>query len=107
MVHAIGPKWKGGFGDEFSDLRSCVIKALDILSALKMKSISFPAISSGIFGFPKEICAEIMIHAAIDFVKEKEAQNMPKIDEIRFTNFDSETVAEFQKVFQKAEKSLI
>lgn len=68
---------------------------------LQVKSISFPAISSGIFGFPKERCAKIMFHAFFQFCK-----NFPDsyVKLVRYTNYDDQTVtcfvSEFDDIFQ-------
>jgi O-acetyl-ADP-ribose deacetylase (regulator of RNase III) len=72
-------------------VRSCLDKAEE----LKLTSISLPAISSGIFGFPKEKCASIMFDIAIQYSKER--QGKTSIQEIRFTNFDDKTVDLFEK----------
>jgi len=65
---------------------------------MKAKSISIPAISSGIFGFPKDLCASILFDAAIEF-----ADKYPEscLNNICYTNFDMPTVQYFLKEAQK------
>jgi len=81
-------------------VRSCLEKAEE----LNAKSISLPAISSGIFGFPKEKCATIMFDMAISYVKEKKGKT--GLQEIRFTNFDDKTVELFDKECKKLQSTI-
>jgi len=62
-----------------------------------LNSISIPAISSGIFNFPKDLCAKILFQTAIDFCE----GNPKTVNEIRFTNFDAKTVEIFAAEFKK------
>src|SRR3990172_3915451 len=54
VIHAVGPRW--GEGDEDNKLKSAVISSFKLADEKKLKSISIPAISAGIFGFPKDRC---------------------------------------------------
>jgi O-acetyl-ADP-ribose deacetylase (regulator of RNase III) len=62
------------------------------------KSISIPAIGSGIYSIPKEVCAKILLEVAIDHLENKEDST---VNEIRFVNFDENTVEYFSKEFNK------
>ena len=97
MIHAVGPVWKDGHSKETEQLRDCVRNSLGKFEGKVIKSISLPAISSGIFGFPKELCAEIMIKTAILMIEKGETE----VEDIRFTNFDMPTVDVFQKKFEE------
>jgi len=90
ILHAVGPTWRGGNEGEEIFLQMTVRTCLDKAEELKAASISLPAISSGIFGFPKEKCATIMFDIAVQYIKEKGSKTTLK--EIRFTNFDDKTV---------------
>lgn len=68
VIHAVGPVY--GEGDEDSKLAHATLNSLKIAKEKKIKSIAFPAISTGIFHFPIKRCAEIMIKVAMDFLKE-------------------------------------
>jgi O-acetyl-ADP-ribose deacetylase len=59
VIHAVGPRW--GEGDEDAKLRSAVAATLRTAAEKGFRSIAMPAISAGIFGFPKDRCARIMI----------------------------------------------
>jgi len=95
VLHAIGPTWHGGSQGEEIILGMTVRSCLEKAEELKHTSISLPAISSGIFGFPKEKCATAMFAMAIQYVKENKGKTGLK--EIRFTNFDDTTVTIFDK----------
>jgi len=71
VIHAVGPMWHGGEEMEMLVLRQCMWKSLEKTEELSLRSISIPAISSGIFRFPKELCAEILFETALDFFKKK------------------------------------
>ncbi len=66
VIHAVGPRM--GEGDEDEKLRSATLESLKRAHEKGLKSIAFPAISTGIFGFPKERCAKIMLTAAREFL---------------------------------------
>lgn len=97
VIHAVGPVWKDGYSKEKEQLRDCVRNSLAKFEGKEIKSISFPAISSGIFGFPKDLCADIMIKTAILIIEKRETG----VEEIRFTNFDMPTVKVFQEKFEE------
>ncbi|MHC4323627.1 MAG: macro domain-containing protein [Planctomycetota bacterium] len=67
VIHAVGPRM--GEGDEDLKLKNATLNSLKTAEENNLKSISFPAISTGIFGFPIERCAEIMLKTTIDFLK--------------------------------------
>lgn len=59
VIHAVGPRM--GEGEEDNKLRSAVKSVLELASSRGLRSVSMPAISSGIFGFPKDRCAAILV----------------------------------------------
>ncbi len=67
VIHAVGPRM--GEGDEDRKLKNATLNSLKVADKHKLKSISFPAISAGIFGFPIDRCAEIMLGTTIDYLK--------------------------------------
>jgi len=95
VFHAVGPMWHGGKQGEDIVLGMCVRSCLEKADELKLNSISLPAISSGIFGFPKEKCSSVMFEMVRGYFKEKEG--VSSIKEVRFTNFDDRTVDIFEK----------
>jgi O-acetyl-ADP-ribose deacetylase (regulator of RNase III) len=67
VIHAVGPRM--GEGNEDEKLTNATLNSLKLADENSLKSISFPAISAGIFGFPIERCAEIMLKTTIDYLK--------------------------------------
>jgi len=94
VIHAVGPRW--GEGDEPAKLRRAALSALDRAAEKACAGVAMPAISSGIFGFPKAACAEILIEAAVDYLTERPAG---PVRCVRFTIIDEETVAVFREAF--------
>jgi len=67
VIHAVGPRM--GEGNEDQKLKNATLNSLKLADDSHLKSISFPAISTGIFGFPMARCAEIMLRATINYLK--------------------------------------
>ena len=61
VIHAVGPVWNGGETDEEALLAGCYRSALDLAAALRLTSIAYPAISTGIYGFPADLAARIAV----------------------------------------------
>lgn len=76
VIHAVGPRY--GEGNEDEKLRQATLNSLKRASENKLCSIAFPAISTGIFGFPKDRCAEIMLRTVSDFL-EKETSSLQEV----------------------------
>lgn len=96
VIHAVGPRW--GEGDEDDKLKSAVRSSLKLASDKNLKSIAMPAISAGIFGFPKERCAEILLRESEEYLKENPETS---IREINICIFDDRTADIFLKEFKK------
>ncbi len=67
VIHAVGPRM--GEGDEDGKLRDATLNSLKIADQHHLESISFPAISTGIFGYPLDRCARIMLSTAIEYLE--------------------------------------
>ena len=61
VVHTVGPVWRGGHRGEAEVLASCYRRSLEVANGLGARSIALPAISTGIYGFPKELAAGIAV----------------------------------------------
>jgi O-acetyl-ADP-ribose deacetylase len=61
IIHTVGPVWSGGESDEVGLLGSCYRRSLQVADELGARSVAFPAISTGAFGFPSDLAAEIAV----------------------------------------------
>jgi len=96
VIHAVGPRM--GEGDEDKKLINAINSVLNLASEERLKSISVPAISAGIFGFPKDRCARILVSETVRFLKRKPESSL---DLIEFCIFDQEALGLFKGEFEK------
>ncbi len=92
VIHAVGPVW--GDGDEDNKLESAVTGSLRVADELKCSTIALPAISTGIFGFPKERAAQIIFSAIEKYFAENPAS---RLRQVRLVLFDQSTIDVFVK----------
>jgi O-acetyl-ADP-ribose deacetylase (regulator of RNase III) len=92
VIHAVGPVW--GEGEEERKLRSAVRSALKLADELGLKSIALPAISTGIFGYPKREGVRVIVDEVISYLKENPDTSLK---EIHFTAIDRETAELFKE----------
>jgi O-acetyl-ADP-ribose deacetylase (regulator of RNase III) len=81
VIHAVGPVWRGGDAGEAELLASCHRRALEIAAELGCTSVAFPAISTGLFGYPMELAASTAVTAARKSVQ-------AHVELVRFVLFD-------------------
>ncbi|RLE63173.1 MAG: ADP-ribose-binding protein [Thermoprotei archaeon] len=93
VIHAVGPKYGDPAGDV--KLASAIRNALNKADELGLSSIALPAISTGVYGYPYERCAEIMVE-----VIKKEVRNMRNLKRIVVCLYDNEAYNKFIKVFR-------
>ena len=96
VIHAVGPIWGDPGDDEDAKLEAAVIGSLCVADELRLSSISLPAISTGIFGFPKERAAGIMIKAIEGYF---DAKSISGIKIVRLVLFDAPTLTAFQEAW--------
>ena len=103
IIHAVGPMWTNGYKNEESQLSSAIWNCLKITESYGASSVAIPAISSGIFGFPKRLCAKVLFDTVEEFatLRKDEPTQREYIKEVRFTNFDKETVDIFKDEFTR------
>lgn len=92
VIHTVGPQW--GEGDEDNKLESAVRSSLELAAREGLTSIALPAISTGIYGFPVDRAAGIMLKTVRDVLETGEADGL---NEVRIVLFDDRTLAEFQQ----------
>jgi len=88
VIHTVGPVWQGGNNNEKTLLANCYRNSLALAVENNCTSIAFPNISTGIYGFPKEIAAEIAIREVRSFLLTNKS-----ISQLFFCCFDSENFA--------------
>lgn len=92
VIHTVGPVWKGGNNGEDAQLANCYASSLNLALKNGCKSVAFPNISTGVYGFPKERAARIAVTAAQDFVHDR------SIGKIIFVCFDDENYKLYQNI---------
>lgn len=93
VIHAVGPVWKGGNQNEKELLYSAYWQSLCLAKEKKARSLSFPNISTGIYGYPKTEAVYVALSAVKDFIR----QNPDVFDAIHFVCFDEENFLLYQK----------
>jgi O-acetyl-ADP-ribose deacetylase len=94
VIHTVGPIWNGGRHGEAETLAACHRNALAVAAGLGCRSIAFPAISTGIYGYPVDLAAPVAVGA----VREHSALEL-----VRFVLFDDATYAAFSAACSPAE----
>ncbi|MFL6400469.1 MAG: macro domain-containing protein [Nitrososphaeraceae archaeon] len=103
VIHAVGPRL--GEGNEDYKLRKAVRSSLLLASERGFRSIPMPAISSGIFGLPKDRCAKILVEESKTFLQDSNNDNISNnntistLDIVEFCIFDNETLICFSNQF--------
>jgi O-acetyl-ADP-ribose deacetylase (regulator of RNase III) len=87
VIHAVGPVWRGGGRDEEKLLADAYRNALRIADNTKLRSVAFPNISTGIYGFPKELAAGIAISTVSAFL-----ETARHLERVIFCIFDQENL---------------
>jgi len=90
VIHAVGPIWRGGGHGEADQLASAYRRALEVAEGLDCRTVAFPALSTGIFGYPPELAAPVAVAA----VQELE----DRFDEVRFVFLDDRARTVFAQV---------
>ena len=91
VIHAVGPVWRGGSHGEGETLASCYRESIRLADKLGLRSIAFPSISTGIFGYPVDQAAPVALRAAKETLSAA-----AKVREVRFVQFDDATWRAYQ-----------
>lgn len=96
VIHTVGPVWNGGNHKEDDLLASCYHNSLILAFENKIKTIAFPAISTGVYGFPLERAIKIAAKEVKAFL-----ENNYSIEKVIFVCFDDDTYQSYQKVIKQ------
>ncbi|MCD6358975.1 MAG: O-acetyl-ADP-ribose deacetylase [Dehalococcoidia bacterium] len=97
VIHTVGPMWRGGNRGEGETLASAYRQSLNEAVGKDLKSISFPSISTGVYGYPVAKAACVAIDTVIGFLKKEDIS----LEEVRFVLFDSNTYAVYEKTLNE------
>jgi len=90
VIHTVGPVWNGGTHNEAELLEQCYANSLRVAVEHGVRTIAFPCISTGIYGFPKKPAAEIAVRTVKSFTGD--------INEVTFVCFDAESYQMYQGI---------
>jgi|SRR5690625_1133349 len=93
VIHTVGPIWRGGKENEEQLLKNCYKNSLKLAEERKLKSIAFPNISTGVYGYPKQEAAEIAVKAVKNFKSDH-------IKKCLFVCFDQENFDIYQELLR-------
>lgn len=98
VIHTVGPVWQGGGSGEDAALASCYRQALELASRHGIRTIAFPAISTGVFGFPADQAAQVAVAAVRAYLGDR---GLP--EEVIFCCFSTESAAAHHAALAKAD----
>lgn len=96
VIHAVGPVWKGGGGGEELLLASCHERALELAREHGCRTVAFPAISTGAYGYPPELAATIALAATIEAL-----ERLPRIEKVRFVFVDDGLLNSYERALAR------
>ena len=94
VIHAVGPRM--GEGNEDEKLKKATLSALNIADQHNLKSIAFPAISTGIFGYPMDQCAKVMLVTLVEYLTK-----VTGLEKVAFCLFDEDALNIFSEEFSR------
>ncbi len=98
VIHTVGPIWRGGNSGESELLASCYRESLSLALQNSAKTIAFPSISTGIYGYPIDKAAAVALSAVKEFLMQGDG-----IGEVRFVLFDDSTYRGYEQVLSALE----
>ncbi len=96
VIHAVGPIW--GEGQEEEKLAGCVLGSLRVADRLELKSVAFPAISTGIFHFPIDLAAKIMLSTIEGYLDDNPGSSLALV---RIVLYDRQTLDGFVEAWER------
>ena len=99
VIHTVGPVWRGGANHEEQILASAYRESLKITQENHLRSLSFPSISTGAYGYPVEQAAKVAVRAITDFLKENTS-----IEEVVLVLFDKRTYMAYEGALKEIDE---
>jgi O-acetyl-ADP-ribose deacetylase len=96
IIHTVGPVWRGGDSGEPALLSSCYRRCIELAEEKAIASIAFPSISTGVYGYPIELAAQV----AVKSVRESLSQDSP-IQEVVFCCFSTEDLLQYERLLNR------
>ena len=103
VIHAVGPVWRGGQHNEEALLAGCYRTALALAAENGLSSIAFPAISTGVYRFPKDMAARIAVGTVVSVLSDD--ARMAGIRQVVFCCFDREAATPYEAAFAGVRRS--
>lgn len=100
VVHMVGPVWRGGESGEADLLSSCYRTALELVRDAGLASVSFPSVSTGVYGYPVAAAASVALETIVRFMKENETPTL-----VRMVLFDDRTLAAYEHALERLSPS--
>ena len=96
VIHTVGPIWHGGKNKEPELLASAYRESLQLAVENGLRTISFPSVSTGAYGYPVRLAAQTALQTVIDFLKTNDS-----LDEVRFVLFDDSTCNVYKRILEE------
>jgi len=96
VIHTVGPIWSGGDRGEADLLASCYMRSLELAGRAGLASLAFPAISTGVFGYPRDRAAEVAVAAV-----RRRVGDWPSIERVVFCCFDASNAELYRRVMNR------
>jgi O-acetyl-ADP-ribose deacetylase (regulator of RNase III) len=96
VIHTVGPIWSGGGRQEAETLASCYRESLKLAKKHYLKTIAFPSISTGAYGYPIEEAAKVALKAIIGFLDNEEG-----LDEVAMVLWDKQALDEYSQALER------
>jgi len=94
VIHTVGPIWGGGSYGEADKLASCYRRSLEIALDKGIRTIAFPSISTGVYGYPVDKAAEIAVNTVSEFI----TQNPDSFELVMWVLFDDRTYSAYERI---------
>lgn len=92
VIHTVGPIWRGGNQKEAKTLRNAYYNSLELAKKTGIKTVAFPSVSTGVYGYPLKEAAEIALSTIVDYIRE------PHFEEVRMVLFNEDILKSYSDV---------